>query len=405
MDEKLLEVRALIERGKLDEAETLLAELREAEPDTFTEQPKDEPKDEPKEAPKETPKGESKDEPKEEPKEESKSEAKEIEDKGESRSMDGVKKINPVESKEEQEVRAFAQYVRTHEHTPELRDIKLESVEAIVPIDRITQAITLPETIANLEQYVRTVNVSTTSGSYPILESTKAVMVSVLELVENPKLAEPTFKEVDWKVQTFRGYIPISNESLQDSDMDLAALVARHITRIALNTLNQEIMKEVNAKFTAEEVTTVDQIKDVINLEIDPAYNVRLYMNQSAFAKVDKLKDADGQYIVQPNLTMGTGRTLLGKELVVLPDAIFKNDASDALVFVGDLHEAVTLFKRTEMTVRWQDHTVYGEMLAGAIRFDVEAVNTEAGKMLKLGAMVDNIASVRVVNASEFPST
>ncbi|MRA58541.1 hypothetical protein GH864_29785 [Bacillus thuringiensis] len=62
------------------------------------------------------------------------------------------------------------------------------------------------------------------------------------------------------------------------------------------------------------------------------------------------------------------------------------------------------MFKRTEMTVRWQDHTVYGEMLAGAIRFDVEAVNTEAGKMLKLGTMVDNIASVRVVNASEFPS-
>ncbi|MRB67804.1 phage major capsid protein, partial [Bacillus thuringiensis] len=76
------------------------------------------------------------------------------------------------------------------------------------------------------------------------------------------------FKEVDWKVQTFRGYIPISNESLQDSDMDLAALVARHIMRIALNTLNQEIMKEVNAKFSATEVTTVDQIKDTINLEI-----------------------------------------------------------------------------------------------------------------------------------------
>ncbi|MRC99811.1 phage major capsid protein, partial [Bacillus thuringiensis] len=94
-------------------------------------------------------------------------------------------------------------------------------------------------------------------------------------------LAEPTFKEVDWKVQTFRGYIPISNESLQDSDMDLAALVARHIMRIALNTLNQEIMKEVNAKFSATEVTTVDQIKDTINLEIDPAYNIRLYMNQS----------------------------------------------------------------------------------------------------------------------------
>ncbi|MRB61732.1 hypothetical protein GH880_30245, partial [Bacillus thuringiensis] len=91
MDEKLLEVRSLIESGKLDEAEKLLAELREAETDTSAEQPKDEPKDEPKEEPK--------------------AEAKEIEDKGESRSMDGIKKINPVESKEEQEVRAFAHFV------------------------------------------------------------------------------------------------------------------------------------------------------------------------------------------------------------------------------------------------------------------------------------------------------
>lgn len=318
--------------------------------------------------------------------------------------MGNVKKINPTENIEEQEVRAFAHYVRNKERTPELRDIKLESVEAIVPIDRVTQAITLPETIANLEQYVRTVNVSTTSGSYPILETTKAVMVTVAELVANPKLAEPTFKEVDWKVETYRGYIPISNESIQDSDMDLVALIANHIMRIALNTLNTAIMAEVNRAFVATEVTTVDQIKDVINLEIDPAYNVKLYMNQSAFAKVDKLKDADGQYIVQPNITVGTGRTLLGKELVVLPDEIFKTDANDALVFIGDLYEAITLFKRTEMTVRWQDHQLYGEMLAGAIRFDVEAVNTEAGKMVKLGTMVDNIASVRVVNASEFPS-
>lgn len=127
-------------------------------------------------------------------------------------------------------------------------------------------------------------------------------------------------------------------------------------------------------------------------------------MSQSAFGQLDTLKDADGRYIIQPNVTMASGKTLFGKEVVVLPDAIFKNETDDKLLFIGDLEQAITLFKRTEMTVRWQDHNVYGEMLAGAIRFDVVATDTNAGLMFKLGAIKDNVSTVIVGNASEFPS-
>lgn len=409
MDKRLLEARELIAQGKLDEADKLIKEIREAQDEQTDEvNPDEQPKDE-------QPKDDEADEVEpEENKDKSvdAERAKALEEdvdkleKGEARSMENVKKINPTENVAEAEVRAFGEYVRSHGSVkaPELRDIKLEGVEAIVPVDRITQPVTLPETIVDLQNYINVVTVSTTSGSYPILETTNAVMNTVAELLENPKLAEPTFKNVEWKVETFRGYIPMSNEAIQDSDPDLVALIAKHLTRIALNTINKAVMTELLAKFAPTEVTSLDQLKTASNVTIDPAYNQRVFVSQSAFAQLDTLKDADGRYIIQPNVTMASGKTLFGKEVVVLPDAIFKNDTNDKLLFIGDLEQAITLFKRTEMTVRWQDHNVYGEMLAGAIRFDVVATDTKAGLMFKLGAIPNNVSTVTVANASEFPS-
>ncbi|WP_198015817.1 phage major capsid protein [Brochothrix campestris] len=38
-----------------------------------------------------------------------------------------------------------------------------------------------------------------------------------------------SLKKVSWAVKTYRGYIPISQEALEDSDIDLAGLVANHV--------------------------------------------------------------------------------------------------------------------------------------------------------------------------------
>lgn len=405
------EARELISKGQLDEAEKIINELRaEREAESVEKPSEDNTEDNTEElqdeaeteevAEENEPEAETLDEERASKAQEALEEL-ENKEKEERNAMTDVKKIKPTEEVDK-ELRGFADYVRSH--GTEKRDIKLEGVEPIVPIDRITKPITLPETIVDLQNYVNLVTVSTTSGSYPILETTNAVMNTVAELVANPKLAEPTFKDVKWEVETYRGYIPMSNESIQDSDPDLVAMIAKHISRIALNTINKAIMTELLDKFAATELTSLDQLKVASEVTLDPAYDQKIYVSQSAFAQLDTLKDADGRYIIQPNVSLSSGKSLFGKEVIVLPDAIFKNDAGDKLMFVGDMNSAITLFKRTEMTVRWQDHNVYGEMLAGAIRFDVVATNTEAGLLFKLGAIENNVSSVIVGNASEFPS-
>lgn len=407
MDKRMQEARELISKGQLDEAEKIINELRAEREAESVEKPSEDNTEELQEDAETEEVAEENEHEAETLDEERASKAQEAleelenKEKEERNAMTDVKKIKPTEEVDK-ELRGFADYVRSH--GTEKRDIKLEGVEPIVPIDRITKPITLPETIVDLQNYVNLVTVSTTSGSYPILETTNAVMNTVAELVANPKLAEPTFKDVKWEVETYRGYIPMSNEAIQDSDPDLVAMIAKHISRIALNTINKAIMTELLAKFTATELTSLDQLKVASEVTLDPAYDQKIYVSQSAFAQLDTLKDADGRYIIQPNVSLSSGKSLFGKEVIVLPDAIFKNDANDKLMFVGDMNSAITLFKRTEMTVRWQDHNVYGEMLAGAIRFDVVATNTEAGLLFKLGAIENNVSTVIVGNASEFPS-
>ena len=48
-------------------------------------------------------------------------------------------------------------------------------------------------------------------------------MIAVEEL-ENPELARPKFTDIDYRVKTYRGQIPVSQESLDDSEANLAKI-------------------------------------------------------------------------------------------------------------------------------------------------------------------------------------
>ena len=70
---------------------------------------------------------------------------------------------------------------------------------------------------------------------------------------------------------------------------------------------------------------------------------------------------------------------LLGKEVVVLDDDVIAAAAGEMKGFVGDLSAAVTYFDRVQTTLRWTDNEIYGQLLSGVTRFDVQKVDTDAG--------------------------
>ncbi|WP_333493657.1 phage major capsid protein [Enterococcus lactis] len=298
-------------------------------------------------------------------------------DKEEKRSMEVI-----LDDKKETYTRSINQFIRTK---GEKRDgLTTVGAEAVIPVDRITKPEKQPETVVDLRQHVGRVPVTTGTGLYPILRANKNKMISVAELAKNPALANPEFTKVNYEIATYRGYIPVSQEALDDSDIDLGGLVAEHIQRQSLNTSNAAIAAKLQ-EAPAKAVTTIDDLKDIVNVAIDPAYAVKFIASQSFFNELDKMKDNDGRYLLQQDVTVASGYKLLGREVVVMADDVIGKTAGDKVAFVGDPSLFVKFFDRQQASVRWVDNDVYGQLLAGFVRFDVEVADTAAGFYVTLG--------------------
>lgn len=393
-EEQLKQVEILLSENKLDEARSLLDTIEKETLEQRDAQVESEKKEEVKEDKQEdAPKEEVKEPeaPKEEAKKDDEEDKKEPEqrsvEKGEVRKMEKVVLDGTEITKPNDEKRGFFEYVRGGNSKTDLRalpeGVKSDDVGVIIPEDIVTKTRMLPETRVDLRNLVQVLKVNTPLGKYPILNSTEAVMVTVAELEANPDLEKPQFKEVKYDVDTYRGQIPVSKESLDDSDEDLGALIAGHIQRIAVNTANKAIVTNLKTA-TAKTVKNLDDIKTLINTGFDPAYNLQLVVSQSFYNEVDLMKDNEGRYLLQPSITAQSGKALLGLDVTILSDKLLGGVAGAKVAFLGDPAGFTVFFDRKEVAVRWQEYGHYGEILAAAMRFDVQNIDPAAGMFLTL---------------------
>ena len=282
------------------------------------------------------------------------------------------------ENKYSEETQAFLNYVKTKGAQ---RD-NVTSVEAqpIIPEDIKYQPEELPETFVDLKKFVNVQPVTTASGSHPILNPAQETMVSVEELAKNPELASPKFTDIDYKVKTYRGQIPVSQEALDDSEANLANIIARNNARQAVNTTNKYIA-DVMKTFAPVDTANLDDIKQIINVEIDPAYNLSLVVSQSFYQALDTLKDKNGQYLLKQDITSPTGTVLFGRPVFIIKDELF-GAKGDKKAFIGDLNYAVFFADRKQASVKWVENEIYGQILAAYMRFDVKKGVEEAGRFL-----------------------
>lgn len=419
----LAKAQELLDKGEIEEARSMIASIKELDVETRAvangddkeETPKsdDEPKGEPKnedkepqnedkpkeEEPKEDKPADDTEEPKDtedKPKEEAPKDKEErslLKDKGDKDNMEEVV-LNGKETagKEVTEVRSFLNYLRSKEvgRLPEQRALpadlagmKSEDGKAVIPEEIITKARMLPETVVDLRNKVTRQKVTHAVGKYPILQANKAVLASTEELLKNPDLENPKFTEVQYEIETYRGQLAVAQEALDDSDDDLAGIIARHIQRQGLNTANKAIATELK---TAEAVTAtgIDEIKTAINTGFDPAYNLEFLVSQSFYNEVDLLKDAEGRYLLQPSLSAKSGKMLLGLDVTVLADELIGTNKGDKVAFLGQPDAFVTFFDRVDTTVRWVENMYYGQVLSVAMRFDCKVVDPAAGKYITL---------------------
>lgn len=273
-----------------------------------------------------------------------------------------------------------------------------------VPQDIQTDIIELRRTQDELQQYVNVEPVTTLSGSRIIeVDAEHTPWDDVDEGEAFPEEDTPQMRKISYKIKKKGGILKTTRELLMDSAVNILACINKWIAKKSRATRNAAILKKLKEITAGKEIplTTFDDFKDVFNVKLDAsiAASSIVLTNQSGFNYLDKIKDADGNYILQPDVTDKTKRVLFGVYPVHrVSDKTLKNievkkggegtdkDTVVAVkypVFIGDLKEAITLFDRERITVELS--TEAGDLWAKDLtgikvrdRFDVQAVDEEA---------------------------
>lgn len=341
------------------------------------EKPDDKPKPDVKPEPEEKPEApaiEKVEEPTEEELEEEKDKKKK---EGAKRSMAKLNQ-NPEESLE---VQGFEEYMKSKGAKRD--NVKSDDVGVTIPEDIKYIPEKEVKTVQDLSELVQKTSVSTASGKYPILKRANAKFNTVAELEKNPELARPEFETINWEVDTYRGSIPISQEALDDSVANLTAIVSENINEQKINTLNEKIGTVLKA-FNPTSIANVDDLKEIINVKLDPGYDRQIICTQSFYQKLDTLKDGNGRYLLQDSIINTAGNTVLGMNVTVVRDDLLGVNG-DAKAFIGDVKRGVLFADRTDVSVQWIENEIYGKYLMGAFRFDVKQADKNAGFFVTFG--------------------
>ena len=228
----------------------------------------------------------------------------------------------------------------------------------IVPTDEQTKINELKRALNPLSALVRVENVNTMSGTR-VLEkaSDMTPFASVAELAAIGEIDGPKFTQVKYAIKKFAGILPISEELLADSDQNLLAYVNGWLAKKSVATENAQILAVLKT-LTKAPLTNLDGIKEILNVTLDPTISLMssVLTNQDGFNFLDKQKDTDGRYLLQPNPLDSTQKLLFGKPVTVVSNKVLPTDTSvastkKAPVIIGSFTDAVVLFDRQATTL------------------------------------------------------
>ncbi|NMW16991.1 MULTISPECIES: phage major capsid protein [Bacillus] len=231
----------------------------------------------------------------------------------------------------------------------------------VIPQDIQTKINELSRSFDALEQYVTVEPVRTRSGSRVLEKNSEMIpFVEITEMGEIPETDNPKFSNVQYAVKDRAGILPLSRSLLQDSDQNILKYVINWLGKKSKVTRNVLILNVIE-KLTKQAIKSLDDIKDVLNVKLDPAIspNAILLTNQDGFNYLDKLKDKDGKYILQSDPTQKNKKLFAGTNpVVVVSNRFLKTKGTTnkkAPLIIGDLKEAIVLFKREDMELASTD--------------------------------------------------
>lgn len=288
-------------------------------------------------------------------------------------------KSTTINNDKEAQLRGFADYVKSH---GSVRDNITTNVEGQVLVPKqVLDPQKVPEDANVLTGLVNRVAVSSPAGSLPVIQRVNARFATKEELAKNPELAKMGIAEVDYRLATYVGSIPISNEMLSDYEQ-INGIVAQYLSDMRGLTEQDKIGTQL-ATATAVAATDADGIKDAVNIGLSNYANKTFVITESGYAFIDKLKDGNGRYLFEDSISAASGKSLLGYPVVTVPDNVLGGGAK---AFFGDVKSFVLEAYKDESAIKWVDNDIYGTKLASYIRADFKVADQNAGKLITLSA-------------------
>lgn len=263
-----------------------------------------------------------------------------------------------------------------------------------VPKDIRTKIKELRRSEDALETLVNVEPVSTLGGSRVIeVNADQVPFDNVEEAAQFPDVVTPQFETIDYKVKKKGGILKVTRELLEDTAENIIAYLRKWIAKKAKVTRNFLILAQLETSFggaKTKAIAGLDDLKDVFNVQLDPAIalGAKVLTNQDGFNWLDKIKDENKNYVLQPNPVNATQKLLFGKyPVVVVSNKVLKSTAGEGNVkypfYFGDFAEAITIFDRETLSIEFSTEAgdLWSKDLTGVKvreRLDIKTIDDEA---------------------------
>ena len=271
-------------------------------------------------------------------------------------------------------VKSFAAAARSgFPKTKAAGDMMQEGVDADggypVPQDIVTRIINLREAKESLLDEARVIPVTTKSGKRTIKKRGQHQgFATVAEAAKFGKAATPQFAVLEYNIEKRGGYLPVTNELLEDSDNNIAAIAEEWLADEARVTANKEILAVVQSK-AAQDLKDLDGVlKAWVGLGSTFRATSKLITNDDGLLWLGTLKDSNGRYLLTPNPADSKElRLCVGPH--VLPVKTYDNETVPTTegkipMILGDLKEGVVYWDRRVYSVKVFDQATIGDFNA-----------------------------------------
>lgn len=204
----------------------------------------------------------------------------------------------------------------------------------------------------SLKELVTVKNVSTRTGKQP-KEGDKKLELLEFDELSDLSVDDLKFGQMKWDVKDYGLLIPVSNSFISDVNANIVQYIGKEFGKASVRTENKKILDEFK-KLDANTIDGIDGLIEALNTKLDPAIaeTAVLITNQSSYDYLDKLKDKNGSYLLQPLVTEPTKLGFKGKPIVVLPDEELTPKTSENYTFyIGDPEEYLVFFERQGIEV------------------------------------------------------